>query len=110
MFGTLVLLTIGGFFVYVITTWIYKRQHATCPKYQYIYKPAIRSFIEEQTQPPSVFKMHQDMFWKQSPWVSTHENPMEKSTGYINPFIHGGLPETDLGTTRESTNFLNDSL
>ncbi len=108
MFGSLIIITIIAVTAYVIGTWIYKREYATCPKYQYIYRPAMRSFIEEQTAPPSVFKMHQDMFYQQSPWVSTHENPMEKSTGYINPMILGGLPGTDLGTTRESTNFLNN--
>lgn len=109
MFAALILLTIGSLFAYIVGTWLLKRQAALCPKYKYVYRPAARSFIEEQTQPPSVFKIHQDMFWKQSPWVSTHENPAENANGYINPFVLGGLPGTDLGTTRESTNFLNDT-
>ena len=109
MLGSIVLLTMGITLVYIIGTWLQKRQKATCAKYKYVYRPAARSFIEEQTQHPSVFKMYQDMFWKQSPWVSTHANPMEKSTGYINPFILGELPGTDLGTARESSNFMNDT-
>jgi hypothetical protein len=87
-----------------------KRNQAKCPKYKYEYKPAVRTFIEEQTQPPSVYKMYSDMFYK--PSLSTSKG----YTGYqynirggtVNPFPLGGLPTTDIGTVRESDNYLNN--
>jgi len=93
----------------VTSSWIDKRRDAHCQKYKYEFRPYVRTFVEEQTQPASVFKMYKNMFWQESPWVSTHANPQEKSTGRINPFIFGGLPKTEIGTVKESDDFLNAS-
>lgn len=105
-------LIIGFFifgFLYVIGTWLTKRNARHCPKYRYLYKPQPRTFIEEQTDAPSVFRTYQDMFYKVGPWSSTWVNPNEKDVGGINPFILGGLPEAVVaGTNRESDNFLNN--
>lgn len=107
MLGFIVIVALATVTIYILGSWLDKRRDAQCPKYRYVYRPSVRTFIEEQTQPTSVFKLFKDMFWKQSPWVSTHANPEEKSTGGINPFVLGGLPKTELGTERESDDFLN---
>lgn len=110
MFEPLIVLLVFGAALYVIGTWIYKRQQSRCPKYEYVYKPAVRTFTEEQSAPPSVFKMYQDMFYK-GPIPTSRDNSDQtfSSTrgGTINPFVLGGLPTTDLGTVRESDNYLN---
>jgi hypothetical protein len=108
MLGFLVLALMTLMVTYVIGGWFERRRAARCPKYKYVYRPYVRTFTEEQQQPSSVFKMYQDMFWKQSPWVSTTAHPSEFSRGYINPFVWGNLPKTDLGTVRESDDFVND--
>ena len=107
MLGFVVIVLLGAFLVYVVGGWVDKRRASRCPKYRYIYKPYVRTFTEEQTQPSSVFKLYKNMFWQQSPWVSTHANPGENSNGGINPFVWGALPKTDLGTERESDDYLN---
>lgn len=110
MFEPLVLLLIIGWALYVIATWIYKREIALCPKYKYIYKPAIRTFTEDQTQPASVYKMYSDMFYKPSLPTSRGYTGMQYNfTGGTIDALQplGGLPTTDLGTVRESDAFLN---
>ena len=107
MLSFIVVFFLGLFTVYLTTSWVDKRRDARCQKYKYEYKPHVRTFIEEQTQPASVFKMYKNMFWQESPWVSTHANPQAQSTGRINPFILGALPTTDIGTVKESNNYLN---
>lgn len=109
MFAPLILIILIALTVYLITGWVKRRNARRCPKYQYKYMPALRTFTEQQTEPASVFKMYKDMFWQQSPWVSTHANPQEFSNGYINPFVWGELPTTDVGTVRESNDFVNDA-
>ena len=107
MLGGLVIIVAGSLFIYVIATWLDKRRADRCPKYRYEYRPYVRTFTEEQTTPASVFKMYQSMFWKQSPWYSTRANPQEYSRGYINPFVWGELPKTELGDVREDDQYLN---
>ena len=107
MLAVLVITLIAIGSAIVLGTWINKRRLSRCTKYKYVYRPSVRTFTEEQTEPVSVFKMYQDMFWQQSPWISTEANPMENHNGYINPFVWGELPKTDLGTVRESHDFLN---
>ena len=107
MFGFIALAIIGPAIVYTLSTYADKVRGRKCAKYRYVYRPYVRTFVEEQTQAPSVFKMYKDMFWRQSPWVTTHANPEDKSTGYINPFVWGNLPKTDLGEERESDNYVN---
>ena len=107
MLGFVVIFLLAAITIFVLGSWVEKRRAARCLKYRYIYRPYARTFTEEQTEPSSVFKLYKDMFWKQSPWVSTHANPEDKSTGYINPYVWGNLPKTDLGTERESDDYLN---
>lgn len=108
MLGFMALALIVLLVVYVIGGWIERRREAGCPKYRYVYRPSVRTFTEEQQQPASVFKMYQNMFWSQSPWVTTTAHPSEFSRGLINPMVWGGLPKTDVGTVRESDDFVND--
>lgn len=105
MLGGLVILTSGLIIVYIIGTWLEKRR--ACPRYRYKYRPYVRTFTEEQTTPSSVFKTYKSMFWNQSPWYSTRANPQEYSRGYINPFVWGELPKTELGDERETDQYLN---
>ena len=107
MLGFIVIVMLVALTVFVLGSWFEMRRASRCPKYRYIYRPYVRTFIEEQTQPTSVFKLFKDMFWSEGPWVTTHANPQEKSTGRINPYVWGALPKTDLGTERESHDFLN---
>jgi hypothetical protein len=109
MFGFIAMAIMGLAVVYALSTYSDKIRARKCKKYRYVYRPYVKTFVEEQTQAPSVFKMYKDMFWQQSPWVSTHANPEEKSTGRINPFVWGGLPKTDLGTERESDDYVNSA-
>jgi len=110
MFKPLIFFLISFAVLYIVGTWIVKRQQATCPKYRYEYKPAVRTFVEEQTQPPSVYKMYSDMFYKPSVGTSKEHDGYQYNMrgGTINPFPLGGLPTTDLGSVRESNDFLNN--
>lgn len=107
MLGFISFMLIAAIGLVIIGGWAWRHERRSCPKYRYVYKPYVRTFTEEQTEPASVFKMYQDMFWKQSPWVSTWSNPAQATRGYINPFVWGDLPTTDLGTVRESNDFVN---
>jgi hypothetical protein len=94
---------------YLVGSWLIKRADRHCPKYRYLYRPQARTFIEEQSDPPSVFKTYQDLFYKVGPWSSTWVNSNERDTGGINPFILGGLPGAQVaGTNRETSDFLNN--
>lgn len=110
MFEPLIFLTISFAVLYIVGTWIVKRQQSKCPKYKYVYKPSVRTFTEEQTQPPSVYKMYSDMFYKPSVGTSKDNVGYQYNMrgGTVNPFPLGGLPTTDLGTVRESNDFLNN--
>ncbi len=110
MFEPLIIIIIFGTTLYILASWIYKKQLATCPKFKYVYKPAVKTFVEEQTQPPSVYKLYSDMFYKPSLPTSRGYTGMQYNFtgGTINPLIPlGGLPTTDLGTVRESDDYLN---
>lgn len=107
MLGFIVIALLVALTTFVLGSWVDRRIQAKCPKYRYIYRPYSRTFTEEQTEPTSVFKLYKDMFWQEGPWVTTHANPQETSTGRINPYVWGDLPKTDLGTERESHDFLN---
>lgn len=109
MLGSLALFTLIAMLVFLLAGWVKRREARKCPKVKWVYRPAVRSFTEEQTEPVSVFKLYKDMFWQQSPWTTTHANPQEFSRGYINPFVWGELPTTDVGTVRESNDFHNDA-
>jgi hypothetical protein len=91
----------------VVGGWLVKKRNEQCPKYRYLYREQPKTFLEEQTEPTSVFKEYRDMFWKPTPWIHDY---VESTTtrGVINPFILGDLPTTNLsGSTRESDFFLN---
>lgn len=112
MFESLVVLLIIGGVLYIMGTWLYKREIATCPKYRYVYRPAVRTFVEEETEPPSVYKMYSDMFYKPSLPTSRGYTGFQYNFtgGTVNPLLPlGGLPTTDIGTVRESDNYLNDT-
>jgi hypothetical protein len=109
MFEPFIVFLILAAALFVVGSWLYSREVKRCPKYRYVYKPAFRTFVEEQTQPASVFRIYADMFYKPSLPTFRGFTGMERNFngGTINPFLLGGLPTTDLGTVRESDSFLN---
>ena len=108
MLGGVIVVSIIAAIMYVTGTWLMKRYQRTCPKYRYVYRPQPKTFLEQQAEPASVFKMYKDMFWKRSPWIDDY---VESTTtrGVINPFVLGNLPTTEVGTVRESDFFFNNS-
>jgi len=108
MFNPLILLLLFAIPLYVIVTWYYNKAMDTCPKYKYVYKPANRTFIEEENNPISVYKLYQNMFFQPSlPTSKGYTGNFTPITGTINPYIHGGIPTTETGMVKESNNFLN---
>jgi hypothetical protein len=109
MLEFLSLLIIFGGALYFLGTWVMSRFDNQCQKYKYLYRTQPRTFVEQQQEPDSVFAMYKDLFWKVSPvtskWSGTARGEIQN--GSINPFILGELPETPIGTVRESNDFLN---
>lgn len=85
----IILLIIGG--------WVARRYAESCPTSRIVYKPYIRTFIEEQEQPSYVFTLFQKMFHGNSPWVTTfaHRNFLKVSKQQ--PMILGERAKNELG-------------
>lgn len=79
-----------GFVAYTYTQKVLSRR---CDKIEYKYKPKIRTFKEEQSQPISPFGLFQDLFHKPSPWWTTRAHSSELLVGAIQPATWVGLPK-----------------
>lgn len=109
MLGFFVIAVVFTATIFIIGGWLERRRVNQCSKYRYVYRPTVRTFTEEQAQPPSVFKTYKNMFWKRSPWVTTTAHPSEFDRGLVNPMVWGGLPKTELGTVKEDSGWQNDA-
>ena len=84
--------------MHVLATYFNKKRLAKCPKIKTVYRPKIRTFIEEQEQPASVYGIFKDIFNKSDPWVrSTWTNPSQTEVGLQQPFSWGDLPNNEIG-------------
>ena len=85
-----------------------RRLGESCLASRIVYKPYIRTFVEEQEQPSYVFTLFKKMFHGNSPWTTTfaHRNFLKVSKQ--NPFIHGERPKNVLpGTGTDRDDYLN---
>jgi len=79
--------------IYIAYTYTKVVQNRNCDKVEYRYRPHIRTFKEEQSQPVSPFGLYQDMFHKPSPWWSTAAHSADQLVGAIQPATWVGLPK-----------------
>lgn len=93
--------------LYIIYTYISKKKIKTCQNVIYKYRPQIRTFIEQQTNPVSPFGIYKNMFYKPSPWWESVGNSSKLKDNTIQPFSWEGLPKNENMNDNASTNFLN---
>jgi hypothetical protein len=93
--------------IYVLYTYILKRELDKCPKVKYEYRPYIRTFSEEQENPVSPLGLYKDLFNKPSPWWSSTGNASRLAESTIQPFSWQGLPKSEVLREGESGNFVN---
>lgn len=92
--------------IYTLTTYIIKRKMRSCPGPIVKWRPLVRTFIEEQEGPPSVFANFQSLFWKTSPWQAKEVHSTQLQQNTIQPFAYGELPDNKIKGKRESDDFL----
>lgn len=92
--------------MYVLGTYVIKRKLANCEPPIIKFRPLVRTFIEEQESPPSVFKMFQNMFWKTSGWWSTKAHSTQLNQNKIQPYAYGELPGNKIQGKRENDHYL----
>lgn len=93
--------------LYLLYTYIVKRKLASCEKVRYEYRPYIRTFQEEQTEPVSPLGLYKDMFNKPGTWWDSTANASRIRDGTIQPFSWQGLPKSEVIREGESGNFVN---
>ena len=93
--------------IYILYTYILKRELRKCDKVRYEYRPYVRTFIEEQKDPVSPLGLYKNMFYKPSPWWEATGNASKLSDGSIQPFSWQGLPKSETLREGESGNFVN---
>ena len=93
--------------VYVIYTYAIKRELRKCEKVKYEYRPYVRTFTEEQTNPVSPMGLFKDMFNKPSPWINVTTQSSRLPERTIQPFTWQGLPKSEVLREGESGNFVN---
>ena len=96
----IILIIIGG--------WIARIYAESCPTSRIVYKPYIRTFVEEQEQPSSVFTIFKNMFHGNSPWTQTFAHRNFLKVGKQQPFAWGGRPKNILpGENNDRDDYLN---
>lgn len=90
------------YMVYIVAV---GRKLRTCPKVKYEYRPLIKTFTEEQENPVSPMAMYKNMFYNVDPLLIAQGDKSKEIM--IQPFVLGGLPQSDIVREGESQNFLN---
>lgn len=86
--------SIIGIILIILGGWVSRRYAESCPTATIVYKPYIRTFTEEQSQPTYVFTMYKNMFYGDSPWTEKLAGQTAAlKRGKQNPFIHGERPK-----------------
>lgn len=93
--------------LYIIHTYILKREIRECDNVRYEYRPYVRTFSEEQTNPVSPLGLYKNLFYKASPWWDATGNASYLKDGTIQPFSWQGLPKSEVLQEGESGNFVN---
>ena len=93
----------------IIGSWVSRKYQETCPTAQIVYKPYIRTFVEEQSEPSYVFTLYKNMFYSDSPWTEKLGGQTAAlKRGKQNPFIHGGRPKNPIpGEKNNRDDYLN---
>jgi hypothetical protein len=93
----------------ILGSWVSRRYQESCPTAQIVYKPYVRTFIEEQSEPSYVFTMFKNMFYDNSPWTAKlGAQTAALNRGKQNPFIHGGRPKNVMsGEKNNRDDYLN---
>ncbi len=90
--------------VYIVTV---GRKLRNCPKVKYEYRPMLHTFTEEQENPVSPMAMYKNMFYSVDPLLIAQGDKSKEIM--IQPFVLGGLPQSDIVREGESQNFLNNA-
>jgi hypothetical protein len=101
-------LFIGMLFIgvlYMTYVVVVGREQRGCPKVKYEYRPYTKTFTEEQENPVSPMAMYKGMFYNVDPLLIAQGDKSKEIM--IQPFVHGGLPQSDIVREGESQNFLN---
>lgn len=96
MLNFLIVSVIAFAVLYIAYTYSMKTHNRTCQKVEYRYRPYIRTFKEEQSQPVSPFGLFQNLFHKPSPWWSTRAHSAHMTVGAIQPATWVGLPKDQM--------------
>ena len=105
-------LLIIAIIILIIGGWISRRYAESCPTATIIYKPYIRTFIEEQKEPSYAFTLFKKMFHDNSPWTQKLDGQTAAlNRGKQNPFIHGERSKNVIpGQSNNRDDYLNTSL
>ena len=96
----------------ILGSWVARRYAESCPTATIVYKPYVRTFIEEQTEPSYVFTIFKKMFHDSSPWAQKLEGQTAAlNRGRQNPFILGERPKNIIpGQTNNRDDYLNTKI
>jgi hypothetical protein len=95
--------------LFILSSWLKRHYSGKCPTAKIIYKPYVRTFIEEQEQPGYAFTMFKKMFHSTSPWDELLAGQtVSLKRGRQNPFILGERPKNILpGENNNRDDYLN---
>lgn len=97
-----------GIIIFILGAWLVRLYAESCPTSLIVYKPYIRTFVEEQEQPSYVFTLFKNMFHGNSPWTQTFAHRNYLKNGKQNPFILGERPKNVLtGEKNNRDDYLN---
>ena len=101
-----------SFILAIFGTWLSRSYAGTCPTADIVYKPYIRTFIEEQEQPSYVFTIFKKMFHGSNPWSDfLGGQTAALKRGRQNPFILGERPKNLIpGEDNNRDDYLNKPL
>lgn len=90
--------------LYTAYTYVNKRSMRGCDTTRYVYKPYIKTFQEEQSDPVSAMGLYKDLFYKPDVTVGYATSGRQ---GPIQPMSWQGLPKSEVLREGESSNFVN---
>lgn len=84
------------FVAYILGTYIIKMKNSKCPAPKIVYKPYVRTFIEEQEDPSYVMTLFKTMFHGNNPWFDTKVQSTYTKVGRQQPMAYGGRPKNKM--------------
>lgn len=105
MFNFIIIVVVFTTIVWFVYQFTLRKQMEKCSLVRYEYKPYIKTFQEEQSNPVSVFGLYKGMFHQPDSWLDAIGSTSKDNT--IQPMSWQGLPKSEVLKEGESSNFEN---